>query len=85
MESVVVAKTNDRSVLGFMNDFAKSVTYHLDERYSPEASLEEAEALLAQTPCHAGEGLSASFFPAQRAAELLWSRWGGQRKSDGTN
>ena len=71
-----MANTKDRSVLGFMNDFGKNLPYYFDARYSIEATLESVEARLADTPCHASGRLSKSFYPAQKAVELLWSKWG---------
>ncbi len=76
MDSVQVAKTRDRSVLGFMNDFGQVLSFYFDELDSFDASLKVAEARLADTPCHAGRGLSKSFYPGRKAVELLWGKWG---------
>jgi len=75
MDRVTVAKTNNRSVLGSMNDFAHALPYHL-----PEGSdwrireLHDAEARLARTPCRAST--RHSLFPDQEAVRVLVERWG---------
>ena len=76
LDNVKVAKTRDRSVLGFMNDFGQVLPFYFDELESFDASLKVAEARLADTPCHAGRGLSKSFWPERKAVELLWAKWG---------
>lgn len=75
MSPVAIAKTNDRSVLGFMNDFSKAVPFYLDPRYWDAASLQTVEARLGKTPCHASKGLANSFFPDKKTKELLVAKW----------
>ncbi len=76
MDSVLLAKTKDRSVLGFMNDFGQVLPFYFDSDDSIDALLASVEARLEETPCHAGRRQSQSFFPAQKAVELIWSKWG---------
>ncbi len=75
MDSVVVAKTCDRSVLGTMNDFAKSIPFYLNSRYWDETSLGTVEARLEDTPCRASKGFSECIFPDRKARELLVEKW----------
>jgi hypothetical protein len=44
MRDVIVAKTNDRRVLGSMNDFANMLEVYLDERALTDVALHLAEA-----------------------------------------
>lgn len=76
MEPVVVAATDDRSVVGIMVDFAKSIPYHLEPGAWDDSTLAFAEARLAETPCHAGRRFEDVVFPKRKAPELLLARWG---------
>lgn len=76
MRPVVVAATSDRSVLGIMVDFAKSVPFSLEPGAWDETTLPFAEARLAETPCHASRRLEDVIFPDRKAPELLLARWG---------
>ena len=67
---VVVAKTNNRSVIGSMNDFANLLSVYLEER-----SYATAEKKLAETPCLSGRRIGEGFYPGRRAAELLERKW----------
>jgi hypothetical protein len=77
MDSVVVAKTCDRSVLGTMNDFGKAIPFYLAHRYWGESSLRTVEARLAETPCRVTKRLSDCIFPDKKADELLVEKWSG--------
>ena len=74
MERVVVARTNDRSVVGTMVDFARAVPYHLPEdvRWGT-TELYEAEAKLAVTPCRCSS--RNTVFPDREAVTQLVARW----------
>ena len=74
--AVIVAPTNNRSVVGIMVDFAKGVPFHLDPGAWDDTSLPFVEARLAETPCHAGRRFDEVIFPEQKAPELLLARWG---------
>jgi len=76
MDPIVVAPTNNRSVVGIMVDFAKGVPFHLDPGAWDDTSLPFVEARLAETPCHAGRRFDEVIFPEQKAPELLLARWG---------
>jgi hypothetical protein len=75
MESVTVAATEDRSVVGIMVDFAKSIPYYLDAGAWDDSSLPFVEARLAETPCHASRRFEEVVFPKRKASELLCARW----------
>jgi hypothetical protein len=75
MASIVVGPTIDRSVLGIMVDFAKSIPYHLEPGGWDEASLRHVEERLAETPCHAARSFDGVVFPDKKAAEVLRAKW----------
>jgi len=75
MTPVVTAPTNDRSTLGIMVDFAKSIPYHLDPNGWDETTLPFVESRLAETPCHAGRRQEQVIFPDRDAPALLSARW----------
>jgi len=75
MHAIAVAPTVDRSVLGIMVDFAKTIPYYLEPgRWAGEA-LAVVEERLAETPCHAGLSDDRVIFPNRKAPELLRARW----------
>lgn len=76
MSPVVVDVTIDRSVVGIMIDFAKSVLYHLKRGAWDQSTLAFVEARLARNPCHAGKRREDVVFPDQKAPELLLARSG---------
>ena len=76
MPPVEVDATIDRSVVGIMVDFAKSVPYHLEPGAWDESTLVFVEARLAETPCHAGRRFEDVVFPDRKAPQLLLARWG---------
>lgn len=73
MAPVVVAPTNDRHVLGYLNDFGQVLPYALSIDEWDETSLPFVEIKLARTPCHLGD--QSTLFPEDRAPELLAARW----------
>jgi hypothetical protein len=75
MVPVVVGPTIDRSVLGIMVDFAKSVPYHLEPGSWNELDLRRVEAVLAETPCYAGREFHQVIFPDKKAPEVLNAKW----------
>lgn len=75
MAPVAIGPTVDRSVLGIMVDFAKSVPYHLEPGQWDETTLRLVEERLAKTPCHAGRSSDQVVFPERKAPELLRSKW----------
>ena len=74
MGEVLVAPTNDRSVVGTMVDFTRAVPYYLPEGvHWGERELHDAEAALAGTPCRSsGRNV---LFPDLATTELLSTRW----------
>jgi hypothetical protein len=74
MRPVVVAPTEDRSVLGSMVDFAKAASYYSEELRA-DWGLEWLEDWLAQTPCRSSLARDRVVFPNQRAPDLLQARW----------
>lgn len=76
MTPVVVARTEDRSVVGIMVDFAKAVPFYLEPHGWDESTLPFAESRLADTPCHSGRRQEAVIFPNKAAPAILAERWG---------
>ena len=75
MQPVVMAPTADRSVLGIMVDFAKTIPNYLEPgRWAGEA-LAVVEERLAETPCYAGLSDDRVIFPNRKAPELLRAKW----------
>jgi hypothetical protein len=72
MTPVTVARTLDRTVLGYLVDFAKMIPYHLDAGEWDETTLVFVEGRLAHTPCQLGR---ATIFPDRAVPELLNARW----------
>jgi hypothetical protein len=75
MASVQIAKTTDRSVVGIMVDFAKSIPFHLEVGGWDETTLPFVESRLAETPCYAGRRFEDVIFPDKKTPELLAERW----------
>jgi hypothetical protein len=75
MVPVAIGPTVDRSVLGIMVDFAKSVPYHLEPGHWNEGDLQSVEQRLAETPCHAGRPSDQVIFPDKKTPELLHVKW----------
>ena len=75
MSSVTVGATVDRSVLGILVDFAKSVPFHLEPGQWDEHMLPGVEARLAETPCYASGPDNRVIFPERKAPEALMSKW----------
>jgi hypothetical protein len=75
MVPVVIGPTVDRSVLGIMVDFAKSVPYHLEPGHWNEDDLPSVEQRLAETPCHAVRSFDRVIFPEKKAPEILNAKW----------
>jgi hypothetical protein len=74
MDPVHVGRTEDRSVLGSLVDFAKAVPHYLPIGWGPEA-LTSVEAQLAQTPCRVTGPFEDTVFPYQAAPQLLEAKW----------
>ncbi len=76
MESVSVAKTSDRSVLGTMNEFVRAIPFYMDPGYHVGPTLEFAEGRLEETPCRASKSFDECIFPDRKTVELLELKWG---------
>lgn len=76
MTPVVVARTQDRSVLGTMVDFAFAVPHYLAKGGWEATALPFVESRLAETPCRAPTDRRRTIFPDQEAPTLLAARWG---------
>jgi len=72
---VAVARTENRSVLGQMVDFAKMLPFYLPESRWTETDLRVAEDRLAETPCRAGGRFEHVIFPRETTVRLLESKW----------
>lgn len=75
MRPVVVGPTCDRSVLGILVDFSKSIPYHLPVAAWDLTSLPFVEMQLAKTPCHATRRFEEVIFPDKKARALLEEGW----------
>lgn len=75
MVPVAIGRTVDRSVLGIMVDFAKSVPHHLEPGHWNEGDLRSVEERLAETPCHAGRSFDRVIFPERTVPEVLNAKW----------
>jgi hypothetical protein len=73
--AVTVAKTEDRSVIGQMVDFAKAIPYYLPENGWNEDELMTVEDRLAETPCRASGPSKGVIFPRETALGLLEGTW----------
>jgi len=73
--AVTVAKTEDRSVIGQMVDFAKAIPYYLPEIGWNEDELKTVEDRLAETPCRASGSSQSVIFPREAALGLLEGTW----------
>jgi len=75
MDPVLTAPTRDRSVLGILVDFTRSIPYYLRPGGWDDAALRRAEDQLAGTPCHASRRSDEVVFPDAVAPKLLADRW----------
>jgi hypothetical protein len=75
---VLVARTVDRSVLGILVDFAKSIPRYAAGR--DELDLTYIESHLSDTPCYAGRRYDEVIFPKKKALELLRAKWGARQR-----
>ncbi len=75
MTPINIARTTDRSVLGIMVDFAKSIPYYLEIGGWDDTTLLFIESRLAETPCYATKRLEEVVFPDKAAPKLLAARW----------
>jgi hypothetical protein len=74
MQPVCVGKTQDRSIVGTMVDFAKVLPYHLPAIGWDLEDLMLAEDKLAETPCRCGQA-QATIWPGRDTMKLLETRW----------
>lgn len=75
MEPVAVGATVDRSVLGILVDFTRSVPFHLEAGHWDETTLETVEDRLAETPCYASGPHERVIYPDRKAPEALMAKW----------
>lgn len=75
MSPVMIGPTVDRSVLGMMVDFAKSLPFFLEPGRWDDTTLHTAEDKLAETPCFAGRSFAETVVPEQAAPALLRATW----------
>ncbi|MDH5804430.1 MAG: hypothetical protein OEZ54_04530 [Gemmatimonadota bacterium] len=76
MNPVQVGPTRDRSVLGSMVDFAKTIPYHLPVDAWDEINIRGVERRLAETPCRLAVNFEDTIFPEDMAPRLLKAKWG---------
>ncbi|MGQ0702280.1 MAG: DUF6933 domain-containing protein [Gemmatimonadales bacterium] len=75
MVPVLVARTRDRSVLGTLVDFAKTIPLYLPVRSWDKTTLPFLEGRLAETPCRCSGRDEDVIWPGRDALRLLWHRW----------
>ena len=76
MDPIAIAPTNDRRVLGFMNDSAQSLPYHLDVGRWDETTLPFIEARLTTTLRSVRPSSSKYVTAVDMVPLLLAERWG---------
>ena len=76
MHPVQVGPTRDRSVLGTLVDFARTVPVYLPVHEWRSEDLRLAEMRLAETPCRASGSRRGVIFPQDDAPRLLEETWG---------
>jgi hypothetical protein len=78
---VRVGKTVDKSVLGTLVDFAKTLPYYLPtDGWGPD-DLILAEERFAETPCRCSGSLEATIWPRRDSISLLHQRWGSKEST----
>jgi hypothetical protein len=75
MTPVEIGATIDRSVIGIMVDFAKSMPYHFEPGHWSESKLQLVEERLSEKPCHAGRAFDRVVFPKEKTSQLLHLKW----------
>ncbi len=76
MNTVTVAKTTDRSVVGIMVDFAFATGHYLPIGGWDETTLPFVEARLAETPCYVSRRESEGVYPDRDTPARLAEVWG---------
>ena len=74
MQPVCVGKTQNRSIVGTMVDFAKVLPYYLPASGWGMEDLKMAEDKLAETPSRCGRA-QATIWPGRDSMILLRTRW----------
>jgi uncharacterized protein DUF6933 len=75
MSPVCVAPTLDRSVVGSMVEFGKSLNLWMPLGWWDKTSLPFVEVHLSETPCRVTGRLDDILFPKRAAPKLLAARW----------
>ena len=75
MQTVHVGRTRDRSVIGQMVDFAKSVPFCLPSDGWDAIDLRIAESKFGEIPCRASRRFDEMIFPHETALRLLREKW----------
>lgn len=75
MNEVAVTKTQDRSVVGIMVQFAHATPFFLARGAWGDTTLPFLEAWLAETPCRSGRRMDEVVFPDRDTPVRLASRW----------
>ena len=78
---VHVGPTEDRSVLGILTDFCRTLPYYLPSGGWGELELLEAERKLAETPSFSSRKLEDTVWPAREAVAVLWRHWSSDRSA----
>lgn len=75
MDIVRVGRTEDRSVIGQMVDFARAIPYYRPEHRWDDATLRLVEDRLSEIPCRSSRRYADVVFPRDTAVRLLTERW----------
>jgi hypothetical protein len=76
---VAIGKTTDRSVLGQMVDFGKTLSFIIPEGFWGAADLRDAEDRFAETPCRCSSRDEDVIWPERMAVQLLETTWPSSR------
>lgn len=79
MHTVLVGRTQDRSVTGQMVDFSKAIPYYLPVNGWDTSTLRKTEERLGETPCRVNRRFEEVIFPQQTALRLLEEQWSAPR------
>jgi hypothetical protein len=75
MSPVIVGPTADRSMLGTMVDFVKTIPFYVSGANWDESQQRDIEDKLGETPCRISAKTSNTIWPSRESARLLRSRW----------
>lgn len=75
MHPVQIDRTADRSVLGILVEFTRTLPFYLEHGDWDDTTLPFVEATLGETPCHASRPFAEVVFPNEHARALIAAHW----------